>query len=243
MNKIYRVIFNKARGIYQVVSELVHSQSKSKSGKRGGIVVKTTGAAMLAVVLLTSAGGINMASASSNASVTTPDSTPANPKIEELLQQLNALSGRVGGNEGKIDKNAKDIVAITKQGGTIDTAIAALKNGEIKSNKEAIAALTGETGAITKNSRAIQTNAEAIAALTKEGGAVTANKTAIEKNTTALNNLNAPEGTLAKMQEQITANKGKSENNAKVIADITKQGGKIDTAITTLNRLNAPDGT
>lgn len=112
MNKIYRVIFNKARGIYQVVSELVHSQSKSKSGKRGGIVVKTTGAAMLTVVLLTSAGGINMASASSNASVTTPDSTPANPKIEELLQQLNALSGRVGGNEGEIDKNAKTLLPL-----------------------------------------------------------------------------------------------------------------------------------
>lgn len=112
MNKIYRVIFNKARGIYQVVSELVHSQSKSKSGKRGGIVVKTTGAAMLAVVLLTSAGGINMASASSNASVTTPDSTPANPKIEELLQQLNALSGRVGGNEGKIDKMLRTLLPL-----------------------------------------------------------------------------------------------------------------------------------
>ncbi|MUP50817.1 hypothetical protein C3L55_08255, partial [Veillonellaceae bacterium M1-70] len=70
--------------------------------------------------------------------------------------------------------------------------------------------------------------------LTKEGGAVTENKTAIEQNTAALRNLNAPDGTLAKMQAQITANKGKSEANANDIAAITKKGGAIDTAVAKL---------
>ena len=31
MNKIYKVIFNKAKGVYEVVSELAHNQGKVKA--------------------------------------------------------------------------------------------------------------------------------------------------------------------------------------------------------------------
>lgn len=31
MNKIYKVIFNKTKGVYEVVSELAHSHSKPKA--------------------------------------------------------------------------------------------------------------------------------------------------------------------------------------------------------------------
>lgn len=52
MNKIYKVIFNKAKGVYEVVSELAHSHGKVKSSVFSKILKKTVYVSVLLSQLL-----------------------------------------------------------------------------------------------------------------------------------------------------------------------------------------------
>lgn len=51
MNKIFKVVFNHARGIFMVVNELVKAHGKTKSAKKAVVAAAT------AVALMAGAGG------------------------------------------------------------------------------------------------------------------------------------------------------------------------------------------
>ena len=64
-------------------------------------------------------------------------------ELTELRQTVKSLEEKVAALEnGAVKANADAITEITKQGGTIDTKVAALENGQVKTNKEAIGTLT-----------------------------------------------------------------------------------------------------
>ncbi|WP_276874923.1 ESPR-type extended signal peptide-containing protein, partial [Dialister micraerophilus] len=249
MNKIYKVIFNRARGMYQVVSEIVKRSGKDKNSRSRNRELRLMVA--LSLCLMGIAGG-----ASASYAAGPNENNPAlESQIQEILEKLAAQQNLIQaqGKEikahstalGAYDQSLKNFEAsvqankdaindITKAGGKLDqtidqvnTMLDATGQGmqrlqeSQRTNSGAIKQLQTSVADITKQGGTLDKAIQnAVQKLTSTGGAVDTNKNAIAKNA----------GDIQANKTQIGKNKEQIGNNAKAIEDITKQGGTLDQA-------------
>ncbi|KXB91430.1 ESPR domain-containing protein, partial [Megasphaera hutchinsoni] len=237
MNRIYKVIFNRSKGMYQVVSELVKHGGKTTRS----VHIKHT--LRLALCIACCLGG--MGTFSSYAAGPNENNPALEQRIQEILEQLAT-------QQNLIQAQGKEIKAHSTALGAYDQS---LKNFEasVKANKDAINDITKDGGTLDQTIAQVNTMLDATGqgmqrlqesqrtnsgAIAKNAGEIKANKTqigtntsAIATNTQALATLNGPDGTIAKIKNDVQTNKDQIGNNAKAIGDITKQGGTLDTAI------------
>ena len=122
MNKVYKVIWNKAKHCYEVVSELAKSQGKSAQDKRMSRI-SMRAAAVLAAFLVTMGGGtINFVqaadvTASAQTKVEQKDTKATTPlTADELKKQLD----KAGIKAGNVENSANVISIGTKSSVTFD---------------------------------------------------------------------------------------------------------------------------
>lgn len=146
MNKIFKIIWSKARNCYVVVSEIAHCQGKGKGQKRA--VLTCSLAAALTVFTLT--GGITAVQAAQNINI-----TEENPGAQDSSTNKGKYSTVIGPG-AKNESNQSDGVIVIGYGATVSN------NG---SPKDSIAIGTS-ANVVGKNNIAIGTNA----AVTNNGG-------------------------------------------------------------------------
>ncbi|MGN0950347.1 MAG: ESPR-type extended signal peptide-containing protein [Mitsuokella sp.] len=206
MNKIYKVIYNRARNMYQVVSEIVHSRGKTRSLQSR--VRPQSLARLVAATLLAMSIGlpVGWAADGDSAGTTTSDTTTA---TATYISDTNTADENIKALDTQVAKNAADI-------STNKTNIAT-NTADIATNKESIAgnktAIDTNTKNIATNKTATETNATNIAA----------NKTATETNAT---NIAANKTATETNATNIAANKTSIEKNA---TDITTNANNIAT--------------
>ena len=166
MNRVYKVIFNRIKGQYEVVPEIAKNGGKAPKRSTGRHLHHSAGILPTAVLLslLVSGGTCGVASATTieagdtisagdNISVTKDDTgkiviATDGVATKDDLNQVNSTAmdhaGKISTNTQNIDKNTKDI-AENK------TAIAANKTATEKNAKD----IADNKGAIGKNSAAI----------------------------------------------------------------------------------------
>ena len=188
MNRIYKVIFNRAKGQYQVVSELAKNGRKASENsllrtiiKSGGVL---TNAILAAVFIFGSALYINaevvhdgdILNAGTNISVAKDDTT----KTITISTDGVATSAEVGAVKTDIQQNQTAIAANTSKITDNSTEIANNKAGinknanEIQQNKTDIAA---NKNAITTNTERINNNTADITELKNVNSALGLDKT------------------------------------------------------------------
>ena len=104
MNKIYKVIWNKAKGCYQVASEFAHQQGRSGSTKSA---VKHTAAVLAVMALLGGISGINMVSAADQDKDTV---TAGNATIKGDENNNFVVSGNGGQAVGDVSSAGQSII-------------------------------------------------------------------------------------------------------------------------------------
>ena len=119
MNHIYRIIFNRASGVFQVVSEL--AKGKVKSAKTS---VKLTALCMALVSGMTLAGE--------------PSSTPA-PAADNTQKELTDLKAKYQAQQTKIEEQEKKLSVLEKYVGTIPYEKVKDKKGAEIKNLEDVA--------------------------------------------------------------------------------------------------------
>lgn len=228
MNRVYKVIFNRTKGQYEVVPEIAKNGGKAPKRSTGRHVHHSAGilpTAALLSSLLFSGGTCAAAStttvnagdtieAGANISVT-KDDTSKNIVIAApdaaTKTDLEAVNTKTTDNKKQIDQNTKDI-ATNKDNISKNAAAIAENKNNIATNKTAT-----ETNAnnIADNKKDISQNKSDIAA----------NKTAIEKN-----------------QSDIAGNKTSIETNKSAIASNKTSIAQNATAIDALQKVNASLG-
>lgn len=225
MNRVYKVIFNRIKGQYEVVPEIAKNGGKAPKRSTGRHLHHSAGILPTAVLLslLVSGGTCGVASATTieagdtisagtNISVTkdntgniliAADGVATKDKLNQVNSTATDNTAKISTNTQNIDKNTKDI-AENK------TAIAANKTAtennakDIADNKVAIgnnsAAITSNTSAIDQNKADIATNKSDISTNTR---AIATNKTSITQNASAISEL-----------QKVNASLGLSKDNA-----------------------------
>lgn len=211
MNRVYKVIFNRIKGQYEVVPEIAKNGGKAPKRSTGRHLHHSAGILPTAVLLslLVSGGTCGVASATTieagdtisagdNISVTKDDTgkiviaadgVATKAKLDQVNSTATDNTAKISTNTQNIDKNTRDI-AENK------TAIAANKTAtennakDIADNKVAIgrnsAAITSNTSAIDQNKADIATNKSDISTNTR---AIATNKTSITQNSAAIDEL------------------------------------------------------
>ena len=205
MNRIYKVIFNRTKGQYEVVPEIAKNGGKAPKRTTGRHLHRSAGilpTAMLLSSLLLSGGTCAAAAvhdgdtliAGENITITqdgdgkTNNITIAANGVAKQKDLDDAKKG-VTANKTQIDTNTKDIAT---NGDNINKNSAAIKQNQdnIAANKQSIdkntAAITDDKQKITKNSSDIAANT---ANITKNATAIEANKTSINKNASDISEL------------------------------------------------------
>lgn len=146
MNRVYKVIYNRARNLYQVVSEIVHSRGKTKSLTAQHQHERLTTAILIALFAMGTSLPVGWAAETNDTDDTTPDTTTvkdakvdaSNLSDENKTAWRNALgvgtitSGTyttddttVAGNLSKLDtqvkKNANDLSTLSNRVSTNNT--------------------------------------------------------------------------------------------------------------------------
>ena len=146
MNRVYKVIYNRARNLYQVVSEIVHSRGKTKSLTAQHQHERLTTAILIALFAMGTSLPVGWAAETNDTDDTTPDTTTvkdakvdaSNLSDENKTAWRNALgvgtitSGTyttddttVAGNLSKLDtqvkKNANDLSTLPNRVSTNNT--------------------------------------------------------------------------------------------------------------------------
>ena len=187
MNKIYKVIFNSAKGQYEVVSEIARNCRKSSQSSFSGTSFRFLGITvrniLLGLFLLGSScaadaatvnNGDNLAGGS-NITVTKDDTT----KTITISASGLAKTTELDSVKSDVDKNKKDIGENKTAIGTINTTIGGHKT-QIQTNTTGIATNKSDIAAnkanVEKNTKDIATNA----------GNIATNKTNVEKNANAI---------------------------------------------------------
>ena len=205
MNRVYKVIFNRTKGQYEVVPEIAKNGGKAPKRSTERHLHHSAGILPTAVLLslLVSGGTCGVASATTieagdtisagtNISVT-KDTTGKNIVIAAdgvaTKAELNQVNSTATDHAGKISTNTQNI-------SENKTAIAANKTAtennakDIADNKVAIgnnsAAITRNTSAINQNKADIATNKSDISTNTR---AIATNKTSITQNSAAIDEL------------------------------------------------------
>ena len=161
MNKIYKVIWNKTRGMYMVVSELAKGQSKDGRRAVGRKKVAQTAAALALFFSVVSAGGT--AWAADTTTVTAKDGTEQIVYTQEgTNSQIKAARTYTYRKAAELDTritNVKEYLEKQTSDKYVSKADAAVQDGAIvKANKtigdnvtKLDAALASETAAVGKS--------------------------------------------------------------------------------------------
>lgn len=177
MNRTYKVIYNRTRHLYQVVSELAKSRGKSDS-----LVTAATAAdkhLRWAVVMALLAMSVSVPIAGIQAA----DGTTTDGTTEQMLQEQVAQNKTdIATNKAGIEANKTNIAANTTSIETNKTAIAA-NTANIATNKNNI------TDNATAISTEITARTDADTALTNKIGSLDANGNYIRKDSSVSSNL------------------------------------------------------
>lgn len=190
MNRIYKVIFNRSLGLYQVVSEIArnHGKSSSPAGRgRKSLLVPFVLSALLGLGLTGSvlAEGTGTADTQTN-SATVADGTVlagggAVTVKPDTTSGTNTVTISVS-KDGKVESENTDLVT----GGTVNTAINTAVNAEQTARSSADTALNNKIGTLNANGSYIQKDDSVSSNLSKLDTQVKANADAISANADAI---------------------------------------------------------
>lgn len=164
MNRIYKVIFNRSLGLYQVVSEIArnHGKSSSPAGRgRKSLLVPFVLSALLGLGLTGSALAEDTGTTVANAAVTVKDGdqmqgtgaasvSSSSTKDETSGKTTTTITVAVPTN-GEVAENDKGLIT----GGTVYTAV----NAETAARTKADTALSDKIGTLDANGNYIQKDA------------------------------------------------------------------------------------
>lgn len=222
MNRVYKVIFNRTKGQYEVVPEIAKNGGKAPKRSTGRHLHHSAGilptAALLSSLLFS--GGACAAATPTSTSIEAGDTISAranisvtkdgknitvNTKGVATEEELNQVKSTATDNTGKISTNEQNIATNTKN--IADNKKAIEKNAkDIADNKTSI----------DKNSKAINSNKSAI---DKNKSDITANKTAIAKNQS---DISTNKANIANNTSNITANRNSIAQNSSAIDELKK---------------------
>lgn len=188
MNRIYKVIFNRSLGLYQVVSEIArnHGKSSSPAGRgRKSLLVPFVLSALLGLGLTGSA----LAEGTGTADTQTNSATVADGTVlagggavtvkPDTTSGTNTVTISVS-KDGKVESENTDLVT----GGTVNTAINTAVNAEQTARSSADTALNNKIGTLNANGSYIQKDASVSSNLSTLDTQVKANADAISKEVT-----------------------------------------------------------
>ena len=186
MNRIYKVIFNRSLGLYQVVSEIArnHGKSSSPAGRgRKSLLVPFVLSALLGLGLTGSALAEDTGTTVANAAVTVKDgdqmqgtgaaSVSSRSQTDESGKTTTTITVAVP-NDGKVENGNTGLVT----GGTVYTAV----NTETAARKAADTALSNQIGTLDTNGNYIQKDASVSSNLSTLDKQVKTNADDITKN-------------------------------------------------------------
>lgn len=216
MNRIYKVIFNRSLGLYQVVSEIArnHGKSSSPAGRgRKSLLVPFVLSALLGLGLTGSALAEDTETTVANAAVTVKDG--------DQMQGTGAAS--VSSSSTKDETSGKTTTTIT---------VAVPTNGEVAENDKGL--VTGGTVYTAVNAEtAARTKADT--ALSDKIGTLDANGNYIQKDASVSSNLST-------LDTQVKANADAITNNASEISTEVTNRINADTALSNRIGTLAADG-
>ena len=188
MNRIYKVIFNRSLGLYQVVSEIArnHGKSSSPAGRgRKSLLVPFVLSALLGLGLTGSALAEDTGTTVANAAVTVKDgdqmqgtgaaSVSLKPTKDESGKTTTTITVDVPTN-GEVAENNTGLVT----GGTVYTAV----NAETAARTKADTALSDRIGTLNANGNYIQKDGSVSSNLSTLDTQVKANADDISKEKT-----------------------------------------------------------
>lgn len=163
MNRIYKVIFNRSLGLYQVVSEIARNHGRSSSHAERGrksLLVPFVLSAFLGLGLT----GSVLAEGTGTADTQTNSATVANGTVLAGGGAVTVKSDTTSGTntvtisvskDGKVESENTDLVT----GGTVNTAINTAVNAEQTARSSADTALNNKIGTLDANGSYIQKDA------------------------------------------------------------------------------------
>ena len=148
MNRIYKVIWNKTRGMYMVVSELAKGQSKDGRRAVGRKKVAQTAAALAVFFSIVSMGGTSFAA--DPVTIGTVEVKDTSGNEQKVLTVTQGDASTIGTTLSQVSTNQNDIATLQTQVSTNTNDIATNK-ANIETNTNGIAALTTRTQNIVYN--------------------------------------------------------------------------------------------
>ncbi|WP_288844125.1 ESPR-type extended signal peptide-containing protein, partial [uncultured Megasphaera sp.] len=145
MNRIYKVIFNRSKGMYQVVSELVKHGGKTTRS----VHIKHT--LRLALCIACCLGG--MGTFSSYAAGPNENNPALEQRIQEILEQLAT-------QQSLIQTQGKEIKAHSTALGAYDQSLKTFE-ASVKANKDAINEITKDGGTLDQTIAQVNTMLDA----------------------------------------------------------------------------------
>lgn len=163
MNRIYKVIFNRSLGLYQVVSEIArnHGKSSSPAGRgRKSLLVPFVLSALLGLGLTGSvlAEGTGTADTQTNSATVADGTVLAGGGAVTVKPDTTSGTNTVAisvSKDGKVESENTDLVT----GGTVNTAINTAVNAEQTARSSADTALNNKIGTLNANGSYIQKDA------------------------------------------------------------------------------------
>lgn len=208
MNKIYKVIWNKTRGMYMVVSELAKGQSKDGRRAVGRKKVAQTAAALALFFSIVSMGGTSFAA---DTGTTKVDSSTSGTAVEVYTKdgtdsQIDAAKKYTYRKAAELDKKLTDqktstALHVSKD----DNLIVGTKENQIVKNLKINGKLTAgslSTGNIVSSGDVTVTGKMAADGVTDE---TTKNGTYVKQNNTVGNNLGSLDKQVKANDDRITA--------------------------------------
>lgn len=188
MNRIYKVIFNRSLGLYQVVSEIArnHGKTSSPAGRgRKSLLVPFVLSALLGLGLT----GSVLAEGTGTADTQTNSATVANGTVLAGGGAVTVKSDTTSGTntvtisvskDGKVESENTDLVT----GGTVNTAINTAVNAEQTARSSADTALSNQIGTLDTDGNYIKKDGSVSSNLSKLDTQVKANADAINTEKT-----------------------------------------------------------
>lgn len=235
MNRIYKVIFNRSLGLYQVVSEIArnHGKSSSPAGRgRKSLLVPFVLSALLGLGLT----GSVLAEGTGTADTQTNSATVANETVLAGGGAVTVKSDTTSGTntvtisvskDGKVESENTDLVT----GGTVNTAINTAVNAEQTARSSADTALSNRIGTLA---------ADGSYSYIKKDGSVSSNLSALDTQVKTNANAISKEKTdreTAVTNEQTAREAKDTELSTKITSNATDITG-IKTDITGLKDLS-----
>lgn len=225
MNRIYKVIFNRSLGLYQVVSEIArnHGKSSSPAGRgRKSLLVPFVLSALLGLGLTGSvlAEGTGTADTQTN-SATVADGTVlagggAVTVKPDTTSGTNTVTISVS-KDGKVESENTDLVT----GGTVNTAINTALNAEQTARSSADTALSNQIGTLDTDGNYIKKDGSVSSNLSTLDTQVKANADAISANADAIS---------TEKTDREAAVTTLSDSAVKYDTDSNKEKGKVTLA-------------